>query len=254
MTTLRAWTALVFSAFRRLLWSTATLMLLFPLGACFVFMIRRRYDRIGDPEQAFQLFSQFLLIVFTSFIVPLCSLAFGTAGLGGDREDRTLLFLLIRPLGRGLILSAKFAATLPLVLGFACGSLWLCCRLAGPVGAAAYEAYLPAVVAMSLAYTALFHLFAVYFKHATIAALVYAVFMEVLLGNVPGIIKRGAINYYGRSMMYESGVDHGLTAPDPEWFEPIGGVVSLTTLAGITVGALLLAWIVFARGEYEEGA
>jgi ABC-2 type transport system permease protein len=252
MRQLRAWTALVFSAFRRLFWSTATLMLLFPLVACFIFLLRRRYNQIDDPVMAFQLFSQFLLIVYTSFIVPLCALAFGTAGLGGDREDRTLLFLLIRPLGRGLILSAKFAATLPLVLGFACGGLWICCRMAGPVGAMAFEAYLPAVVGMSLAYTALFHLFAVYFKHATIAALVYAVFMEVLLGNVPGIIKRGAINYYGRSLMYEAGVDFGLSAPDPEWFTPIGGEVSLLALAGITAGSLLLAWLVFAAYDYEE--
>ena len=254
MRSLRAWTALALSAFRRQFWSTATLMLVFPFAACFIFLMRQRYDRMSDPDQAFQLFSNFLLIVFASFIVPLCALAFGTAGLGGDREDRTLLFLLIRPLGRGLILSAKFAATLPLVLGFACGGLWICCRLAGPVGGMAYEAYLPAVVMMSLAYTALFHLFAVYFKHATIAALIYAVFMEVLLGNVPGIIKRGAINFYGRSLMFEAGVDYGLTSPDPEWFDPIGGEVSLMALSGITVGSLLLAWLVFAASDYEEAA
>jgi len=254
MRELRAWTALAFSAFRRLLWSSATLMLLFPLAACLVFLLRQRFDRIEDPVRAFQLFSNFLLDVFTPVVVPLCALAFGTAGLAGDREDRTLLFLLIRPLGRGLILSAKFAATLPLVLGFACGGLWIFCRLAGPVGANAFDAYLPAVIAMSLAYTALFHLFAVYFKHATIAALVYAVFMEALLGNMPGIIRRTAINFYGRSLMYDAGVDYGLSAPDPALFDPIGGQFGLIVLGGITVGSLLLAWLVFVAFDYEEGA
>src|SRR5262245_51491434 len=215
MRAFRAWSVMAFSAFQRLLWSTATLMLLFPLAACLAFLLWRRFNHIADQTQAFQQFSEFLIVVFTSLIVPLSALAFGTAGLAGDREDRTLLFLLIRPLGRGLILSAKFAATLPLVLGFACGGLWMCCRLAGPVGAHAYEAYLPAVVVMSLAYTALFHLFAVYFKYATIAALVYVVFVEMVLGIVPGIVKRVAINFYGRSLMYEAGVDYGLTVPDP---------------------------------------
>ena len=45
---------------------------------------------------------------------------------------------------------------------------------------------------MTLAYVCLFHLFAVAFRHSTIIALVYAVFMEMLLGNMPGIVKRVA--------------------------------------------------------------
>ncbi|MGC3972303.1 MAG: hypothetical protein QM775_34670 [Pirellulales bacterium] len=44
--------------------------------------------------------------------------------------------------------------------------------------------------------------------------------MEVLLGNVPGIIKQVAINYYGRSLMYDAGVDHGLSASDTQWLDP----------------------------------
>jgi ABC-type transport system involved in multi-copper enzyme maturation permease subunit len=237
-----------------LLWSSATLMLLFPLAACLAFLLWQRFDRISDPEQAFRQLSQYLLEVFTSVVVPLSALAFGTAGLAGDREDRTLLFLLIRPLGRGTILSAKFAATLPLVLGFTCGGLWISCRLAGPAGMNAFDAYVPAVIGMSLAYTALFHLFAVYFKHATIAALVYAVFMEALLGNMPGIIRRAAINFYGRSLMYDSGVEYGLALPDPESFEPIGRDTALMVLAGITVASLLLAWLFFANRDYEDQA
>ena len=38
---------------------------------------------------------------------------------------------------------------------------------------------------------------------------------------MPGIVKRVAINYYGRSMMYAAGVPKGLERPDPQWFEPI---------------------------------
>jgi hypothetical protein len=54
--------------------------------------------------------------------------------------------------------------------------------------------------------------------------------------------------------MYEAGVDYGLSAPDPEWFDPIGGEVGLMALAGITVGSLVLAWLVFAASDYEEAA
>ncbi|MCE9605889.1 MAG: ABC transporter permease [Planctomycetia bacterium] len=257
MRTLRAFTTLTLLSFRRLFWSIGTLMLLFPLAASGLFITRRhyfsRFDAAGTFDvRSFNDFSGFLLTVFAAFLVPLCALAFGTASLGGDREDRTLLFLLVRPLPRGLILAAKFLATLPLVLGFTCGSFWIYCRLAGPVGQAAYGAYLPAIVFMSVAYAALFLLFSVLFRHPAIAALVYAAFMEVLLGNIPGIIKRVAINYYGRSLMYDAGVEHGLTAPDTQWFDPLSATDARTALLMITIIALALAWFVFRTREYEE--
>ena len=69
---------------------------------------------------------------------------------------------------------------------------------------------------MTLAYVCLFHLFAVAFRHSTIIALVYALFMELLLGNLPGIVKRVAVNYYGRSIMYDAGGQRRLAArPTP---------------------------------------
>lgn len=252
MNTLRAFVTLWMLSFRRLFWSIGTPMLLLPLTACAMFLVRRRYAADADPVMAFHGFSIFLLTVFASFVVPLCALAFGTASVGGDREDRTLLFLFIRPLPRGLILLAKFLAAWPLVLGFTCGAFWLFCRLAGPPGRAAFDAYLPAVVYMASAYTALFHLFGALFRHSTIAALIYAVFMEVLLGNVPGIIRRVAINYYGRSLMYDAGVDHGLSAPDPQWFDPFPVHDAKLALWTIMAGTLAAAWLVFRTREYEE--
>jgi ABC-2 type transport system permease protein len=248
----RAWSMLVFLSFRRMLWSVGTLMLLFPLAACALFVVRRGFAEMGDPVVAFNAFSNFLIFVFASFIVPLASLAFGATSLGADREDRTLLFLLIRPVARPVILSAKFVAALPLALGFVCGSLWLFCRLAGPPGRLAFQAYLPAVCYMTIAYTALFHLFSTLLRHAVIAALIYALFMEVFLGNVPGIIKSLAINYYGRSLMFEAGVDYGLSAPDPQWFDPLSSTTARWTLWLIAAAALALSAIVFQRREYEE--
>jgi ABC-2 type transport system permease protein len=257
MRTLRAFTTLTLLSFRRLLWSVGTLMLLFPLlaGGLFVFRFAQLGRFSGGGTQAlrsFNDFSWFILNVFTPFLMPLCALAFGTASLGGEREDRTLLFLLIRPLPRGLILAAKFLASLPLVLGFTCGGFWIYCRLAGSPGAVAYDAYLPAIVYMSVAYAALFLLFSVLFRHPAIIALLYTAFMEMLLGNIPGIIRRVAVNYYGRSLMYDAGVEHGLMAPDNLWFDPLSAADARQSLATITAAALAFAWLVFRTREYEE--
>jgi ABC-2 type transport system permease protein len=246
----RAWSTLASLSFVRLFWSASTLMVMLPLAGCLLFVLRRHYNHPEFTQHDFREFSEFLIVVFASFVVPICALAFGTASIGGDREDRTLVFLLVRPIPRWLILLAKFSATLPLVLGLVLGSYWLYCRLAGAVGQVAFDLYLPAITYMTLAYVCLFHLFAVSFRHATIIALVYAIFMETLIGNLPGIVKRVAVNYYGRSLLYAAGEADG--ARMPEGFQPLSLEVATWALAGIAVGGLLLACLVFSRREYRD--
>ncbi len=250
MKLVRAWSTLASLSFVRLFWSTSTLMVMLPLAGCLLFVLRRHYNHPEFTQREFREFSEFLIVVFASFVVPVCALAFGTASIGGDREDRTLVFLLVRPIPRWLILLAKFSATLPLVLGIVLGSYWLYCRLAGAVGQVAFDLYLPAITYMTLAYVCLFHLFAVSFRHATIIALVYALFMETLIGNLPGIVKRVAVNYYGRSLLYAAGEADG--ARMPEGFQPLSFVVATWALAGIAIGGLILACVVFSRREYRD--
>ncbi len=250
MKLVRAWSTLASLSFVRLFWSTSTLMVMLPLAGCLLFVLRRHYNHPEFTQRDFREFSEFLIVVFASFVVPICALAFGTASIGGDREDRTLVFLLVRPIPRWLILLAKFSATLPLVLGLVLGSYWTYCRLAGAVGQVAFDIYLPAITYMTLAYVCLFHLFAVSFRHATIIALVYAIFMETLIGNLPGIVKRVAVNYYGRSLLYAAGEADG--ARMPENFQPLSFDVATWALAGIAVGGLILACVVFSRREYRD--
>lgn len=253
MNLLRAWSTLFMLSFRRLLWSMNTMMVVFPLAGCALFLLRRRYQQIGIFSNAFDSFSQeFVLFIFASFVIPVCTLAYATTSLGGDREDRTLLFLLVRPVPRSLILLAKLTATLPLVLGLVTGSFYVYCRLAGPVGELAFRLYLPSVFYMTIAYVALFHLFAVVFRHSTIVALLYSLFLEFFIGNMPGIIKRLAVSYYGRSMMYAVGGEYGLETPDPTWFVPMGAQAAGSTLLWISAVSLLIALVVFARREFRD--
>lgn len=250
MRLLRAWVTLFWLTFRRLLWSASTLMVLFPMSGVLLFLRWRRYDQIGNLDQAFQRFSNFLILVFVGFLVPVCALAYGTSSVGADREDRTLLFLLIRPIPRWLVLSAKFAAALLPTVGLVALSFNLYCALAGSAGELAYQLFLPAVLYATLAYLGLFHLFAVTLRHSTIVALIYAIFLEFLLGNMPGIVKRVAVNYYGRSLMYSLAATDGLQRPG--WFEPISVTAASWTLAGIALGSILLAMLVFQFREYRD--
>ncbi len=252
MKLVRAWWTLLGLSFRRLLWSVNTLMVLLPLLLCVLFLLRRDYSEM-QFSRAFERFSEeFVVVVFASFIIPICALAYATTSVGGDREDRTLLFLLVRPVPRMLILLAKLMATLPLAVGLVVGSFYLSCRLAGPAGQTAFSLYLPAVFYMTLAYVSLFHLFAVMFRHSTILALLYALFMEFFLGNMPGLIKRIAVNFYGRSMIFEVGASHGLERPDAEWFVPVSAQAGASALVWLAVLGVLLAMVIFQRREYRD--
>ncbi len=132
----RAWLNLVWLSFRRLLLSINTLMVLVPLVACALFLLQRRYAVTGFSARKFDEFNNFLMFGFLSIVVPLCALGLGTAGIGGDREDRTLLFILVRPIPRAFVVLAKFVATLPLALGLTLTGYYVYCRLAGSLGAA----------------------------------------------------------------------------------------------------------------------
>jgi ABC-2 type transport system permease protein len=248
---LRAFVCLWTLSIRRMFWSTNTVMVLLPLIAGVLFLLRRNFGK-SDTIEAFRSFSEFLIVVFASFFVPICAIAYGSTSVGGDREDRTLVFLLMRPLPRPLILFGKFLASWPLAIGLVLASFWVYCSLAGAVGATAFAIYCPAIVLLTTAYVCLFHFFAVCFRHATILALLYSLFMELLIGNMPGIIKRVALNYYGRSLMFSAGQPHGLLPPDERWFELLEPTVASWALIGISTTMLMAAMIVFQRREYRD--
>lgn len=270
----RAWLTLVWLSFTRLLWSVNSLMVLLPFLGAALFVRRRRYDLtmqfldvferlegltpLDALEQAFSAYSEeFVLIVFATFLVPIATLAYGTTSLGGDREDRTLLFLLVRPVPRWLVLIAKFSATVPLVMGLVVAGFWGYCRLAGEPGALAFERYLPAMICMTAAYLGLFHLLAVTFRHSTIVALLYALFLEFFVGNMPGIIKQVSVSFYGKSMIYQRGADalgygRGLPRPDPEWFVAVPAADAAQTLWAIAAASMLVALVIFSRREYRD--
>jgi ABC-2 type transport system permease protein len=183
-------------------------------------------------------------------LIPICALSFGTTALGVEREEHTLVFLLTRPIPRWQILLAKILVTLPLCCGLVLGSFALFCQIAGPIGLLALKVYWPAMLGMTAAYLALFHLFAVVFRHPTMLALVYALFMELFVGNLPGSIKRLAINYYGRSLLYALGATEGLKTP--RGFELLPAAQANWTLAGITAGCLVVAFIFFQKKEFRD--
>jgi ABC-type transport system involved in multi-copper enzyme maturation permease subunit len=195
-------------------------------------------------------FSGAIFLIFVSFLLPLWSLSFGTEALGGDREGHNLLWLLTRPLPRPAIYLAKFAALLPWTLGLNLGGFALLCAAGGRPGLQALRLYWPAVLCATLAFAALFHLIGAYFRRPAIIALVYAFFLETILGNMPGYLKRVSVSFYTRCMMYDAAGTFGVQPESPAVFLPVSGPAATAMLLGATAGMLLLGMYLFSRTEY----
>src|SRR5262249_10552724 len=142
-------------------------------------------------HSGFFVFSQGIIFsVFATFFLPLFCLTFATEGLGRERESGSLIWLLTKPLPRPAIYLAKFLAILPSALALCVGGFAVLCAAAGPPGRLAFALFWPAVVAGTFAFCALFHLLGAWLRRAAVVAILYAFFLETLMGNMPGYLKR----------------------------------------------------------------
>jgi hypothetical protein len=190
--------------------------------------------------------------MFATFLLPLWSLTFATEGLGREREGRNLLWLLTRPLPRPAIYLAKFVALLPWCLLLCVGGFALICLAGGAVGRLALEIYWPAVLAGTIAFAALFHLMGAAFRRAAIVAILYAFFLETVMGNLPGYLKRASLSFYTRCLMFDRAHEFGLHPERPSVYIPVSGATATWVLAGLTLALLLVGMAIFSRSEYAD--
>jgi ABC-type transport system involved in multi-copper enzyme maturation permease subunit len=199
----------------------------------------------------FYLFSEWIVFsLFTTFLLPIWSVSFASEGLGREREAQNLLWVLTRPIPRPAIFLAKYVALLPWCLALNFGGFTLLCVAGGHVGMQAFDAYWPAVLWGTLAFSAVFHALAVVFRRAAIVALLYAFFLETIMGNMPGQFKRLSISFYTRCLMYNP--DLGVQPARPEIFLPVSGTTACLVLAAVTGISLIVGAILFTRNEYLD--
>jgi ABC-2 type transport system permease protein len=204
-------------------------------------------------RSGFFVFSNWIVFsIFTTFLLPFWSLSFATEALGREREARSLLWLLTRPLSRPSIYLAKFIAVLPWSLALNLGGFALLCAAGGEPGRLAFQVYWPAVLAGTLAFCALFHLMGAWFRRGAVVAILYAFFLETVMGNLPGHLKRASISFYTRCLMFDRAHALDIHPERPAVYLPVSGTTALYVLAGLTVGLLLLGMFVFSRQEYLD--
>lgn len=185
---------------RKILWLAA--LLLVPLGLC-------TWWRFAEQGQAEPFFVEISVNVFLQLFCLGLPLYLGISAVRDEIEDRTITYLLVRPVGRAAVLGGKVVSVLLvagawLLVGETAGFLLV--MSAG--GGAALAGGLPlllrhalVLVAGAVVYTGLFALFGLLLRRPLLLAIIYALGWEATVSNLPGGIPRLTIMYYLKSLL-----------------------------------------------------
>jgi ABC-2 type transport system permease protein len=138
---------------------------------------------VGDEDLSTAV--AFTFVVGT--LVPLLGLLVGTSVIGPEIGDGSIVYLLAKPLRRGVIVTSKYVVAVGIAAVFGA----LPAYVAGWIltGSAGVDALAPAVAALlaSVSYCALFLLLAVVSRNAVAIGLLYALVWESVVGQfIPG--------------------------------------------------------------------
>jgi hypothetical protein len=204
-------------------------------------------------DWAFVNFSRWVVLtVYLGFILPLFTLSYASGAFGAEREGRTFVWLMTRPIPRSAIYLAKFLGTLPWCLLFSLGGFVVLCVAGGENGRRALQLYWPAALAATVAFASLFHLIGAVFRRPVIVCLVYVFFFELLVGTLPGSLKLMSLTFYARSLMYNGAAAAGYPVGMLGVPEAVSATTAWSVLVAATVGLTAVGTWLFARSEYRD--
>jgi ABC-2 type transport system permease protein len=135
-------------------------------------------------------------------VVPIISLVFGAGALGDLREDKTLVYLWLRPLDRWPIALGAWLAALTIVAPLSLIPVVVAAALTGAGNGIVGATLLAGVVAV-VAYLAVFTWFGVMFRRATVWGLAYILIWEGFIASGGTGVARFALRSYTRSILGE---------------------------------------------------
>lgn len=205
-------------------------------------------------DWGFMTYSRWVVhLVFMGFVLPLFTLSYASGAFGSDRESRSLVWLMTRPIPRSGIYLAKFVGTLPWCLAFGLGGFAAVCLAGGSLGRESLARYWPAVAMATIAFASLFHLVGAIFRRPVVVGLVYVFFFEAVVAALPGSLKLLSLTFYARSLMYNEAATAGYPVEMlPAMTQAVSNETAWAVLAAATVGITLAGMWLFARSEYRD--
>jgi ABC-2 type transport system permease protein len=204
-------------------------------------------------------FTEILMVFFLQFYIVLLALFYGTSVTAEEVENRTLSYLITRPVPKPAIVLGKYAAYS--VLMFAMVALSLipsyfimnAARLADPELYLTFLRYLGVLGLGILAYAAFFTFLGTVLKRAIIVGLVFGFGWENVIQYFPGSTQRFSIVHYLKSLLpYHPTAGGGGRGVALLLFrlEPTRPLMAVLALAAIAGAFLALACWLFRKKEY----
>lgn len=236
------------------------------------FVVRRFAPDPGVPEAWGWLYLLLLTFLFLQTVVILVPLLHSSGLVRDELEEGTLVYLFTRPLPKPLLFVAKLAAASGLSAAIVVGGM-LAFHLAfalaaggAPAGVGVTTHLLPFLAAGALGvlgYGALFAFLGLLTRRGLILGIVYGFVSELLLANIPAVVRQLTLMHYLRSVALSRA---GAGAPDDEGglrdalglldlVPPGQATLTVLALAGVCVGLSLVAVsrIEFGGGAQTEG-
>ena len=249
-----------------LLWSRRTIFMALVVGSSVLLAIVARVVQAsgiaplrvnGVRVDAASMFGMMIWVLFLRFIFPMLGGFYGTSLIADEVEDKTITYLFTRPIRRGAVLVGKYFAYLACTTLVVLPAVMVVYFLLVPFREIP-GSFMSLVTDLGLlaigiaAYGALFTLVGAVMKRPLVVGLVFAFGWEQLAMLLPGYLRRFTLAYYlqalvPHAMPAESGVASILQSV---FSETPTALVSVTVLAAVTVGSLILAVRAVERREY----
>ena len=200
-------------------------------------------SRAANPSALDLELGVLLVLPFFALVIPITTLILASSALGEERRDKTLSFLVLRPISRLEIAIAKSIAAAIVSIGFAVlGALalsltWL--AVGGSIDV--FPSILLGAILACVMYSTVFVLLGNLVVRATLVGLLYILFFEVIIvDNVPRLapaslwrISLGAT----LDTMPTHFPARALLAPLGNWVPSLGSALIVTSVVAlITVG------------------
>ncbi|MFH1740230.1 MAG: ABC transporter permease [bacterium] len=228
---------------------------LLPVLAAILWRVLAPPGRHGPT--AYQMYASLMVTSFLQFLVPIVPLFLGTAAINDEIEEKTLMFLFLRPVSKFIVVFAKTLSVMVssvVILGGT--AVLIFCICASHPEAAMIPSHLPlltkdlGVFALaSFAYGSLFLLMGVLFRRPHIPGLIFVFAWDEYAAYLPG--KAGILNikHYVTSIF-----PHAADMESPlailAYHTPEEPLISVIVLIAMGVGFSFLAFQVFRNKDY----
>ncbi len=212
---------------------------------------------IGSSEPVDTIYPSFVFMVYMHFLVPITALFLGIGVIADEVEDRTLPFLLVRPVPRFMIVLVKYLSVIMVGAVIILTSLlvsYLIFTFSYPVDSFIndvqffIQGYLVLVLGL-MVYSILFTVLGGVLKHSFIFGIIFVFGWEKLIPYVPGNARHFTI------MSYLQRLFPNLSSSDiiklPGYFYSVADFDSVIILISILVFWGILAGLMLSLREYH---